>query len=236
MRFRCTSKKDDIHAISSHVSKTLKALTKGVQANGRIEEDDLDDALLQAKENEDKRYAEKLTERTKSKGKGKDKGDESDKASVDSMAVDDDVGSGFDSEPLPKKTTSKKAATKKSAVPDDEDDDMESDPPPKKKPAAKKAAPKKPPAKAPAKSRRKQTDSDDEDDVIEIDDDEEEEEVAKPAKRTNRAAVLSQAAKKAPAKKAAGKQSQLSFAPSTGRTARSAATKAKAKMVIDDSD
>lgn len=98
-----------------------------------------------------------------------------------------------------------------------------------------------------------QSESDDE--VIEIeDDDDDEEEAPKPTKRTNRAAVLrfvvkscrpvrhanivrviSQPAKKAPAKKKAAaapaKQSQLAFAPA-GRSSRAAATKARGKMVV----
>ncbi|KAJ7594382.1 Metallo-dependent phosphatase-like protein [Mycena floridula] len=201
--------KDDTHAIQTHVNKVLKAMTKGVQANGQLEEDDLDDALEKAKEQQEKEFAEKLETRKTKKGKGKAAVEDSDHESVDSMAMSVDVaGSDFDEEPAPKKKA-----------------------PAKKAPAKAAAKPKAPAKKASAKGRGKKAvvESDDEEDVIEIDDDESEEEAPKPVKRTNRAAVLSQSAntKKAPAKKKA-------TAPA--RTARTAATKARAKIVVDDDD
>ncbi|KAK7460995.1 meiotic recombination [Stygiomarasmius scandens] len=210
--------KDDIHAIQTHVGKALRAMMKGLQTNGDVEEEDVDDMLMKAKEQQDKQYAEEAAQNKASKGKGKAKAKESDVESDDSMKMDVDYGGGaggsdFDEEeevPPPKKTAAKKATTSKAKAP------------------AK---------KAPAK-RGKKAVSESEEEAIEIsDDDEEEEEAPKPAKRTNRAAVLSQSTtKKAPAKKKAAattKQTQLSFAPA-GRSSRAAATKARGKMVVDD--
>ncbi|KAA1467120.1 DNA repair exonuclease [Dentipellis sp. KUC8613] len=211
--------KDDTHAIAEHVKATLKALMKGVQANGEIPEEDLDDVLDKVREQKEKEYEEERTmgKTTKSKGKGKARAgsDESD-GTVDSMAMDvDDVGSDFDSEAAPKKK--KAAATTR----------------------AKKAAPA--PKKTTARGKKKAVESDSEED-------EDEEEEPQPKKRTNRAAVLSQSttAKKAPAKKTAAatkaKQSTLSFAPSgTARTStRAAAGRARGKMTeaieIDSDD
>ncbi|RDB17053.1 Double-strand break repair protein MRE11 [Hypsizygus marmoreus] len=217
--------KDDTHAIQTHVAKALKALMKGVQGAEEIDEDEVEEMLVKAKEQQEKEYVEKSKEAksTKAKGKAKAKDDET-AESDDSMMMDIDAAVGSDFE-----------------EPDSDE------PPPKKKAAAakpKKAPAKAPTKKAPAKGRGKKavvSESDD-DDIIEIDDDEDEEEEApKPAKRTNRAAVLSQPAKKAPAKKkaaAAPKQSQLTFAPAagTGRSSRAAATKARGKMVVPDDD
>ncbi|KAH7925347.1 DNA repair exonuclease [Leucogyrophana mollusca] len=212
--------KDDPHAIQSHVSTALRALMKGVQANGEVDEGELDDVLVKLKEQHDQEYAEKIKsgKSAKAKGKQKAKGDESDAASVDSMMMDvDGGGSDFAEE--------------------------QSDPaPPKKKAPAKKATTAKAPAKKPpAKGRgKKAVVSESDEEVIELDDDDEEEEAPKPAKRTNRAAVLSQpttAAKKAPAKKAAaskskpGTQGTLTFAPSGRTSTRAAASRARGKMV-----
>ncbi|KAJ7130323.1 DNA repair exonuclease [Mycena epipterygia] len=211
--------KDDTHAIQAYVTKAFKKLTKSAQAAGddeEIGEDELDEMLAKAKAEQDKQYADKQKEmqgaRTKAKGKGKAvAAAESD----DSMMVDEPMdgggaGSDFDddSEPAPVK---KKAAAAKA-----------------KAPAKAKAAPK----KAPAKRGKKAVSDSDDDEVIEIDDDSDDE-LVKPAKKT--------AAKKAPPKKkapaASAKQSQLTFSAPTGRTSRTAATKARGKMVVeDDSD
>ncbi|KAI3603119.1 double-strand break repair protein mre11 [Moniliophthora roreri] len=223
--------KDDIHAIQTHVKKTFKTMLEKVKpkgaatADGEVDEEQLEELLADAKKEVEKEHAEATAQSksAKAKGKSKAKGGESEAESVDSMMMDvdaGDAGGGSDFE-------------------------AESDPPPppKKKAPAKKAPAKSTTTKAKAapKKRGKKAVSDDDDEVIEVpDDDEEEEEPAKPAKRTNRAAVLSQPAKKAaPAKKktAAPKQSQLTFAPvTTGRSSRTAATKARGKMVVDDDD
>ncbi|EPQ51935.1 DNA repair exonuclease [Gloeophyllum trabeum ATCC 11539] len=216
--------KDDPHAIESHVKRTLKLLLKDVQANGDMEEEELEEALAKAKEQQEKEHAEQERQApSKTKGKGKATAEDSD-ASVDSMMMDVDAGGGSDFEAL---------------------DDSDAPPRPKKKAAA----PKKTAAaakKAPVRGRGKKAavPSDDEDDDEVIDDDEE---FSKPTKRTNRAAVLSQAtaakkpaAKKATTKTTANKQSTLSFAPSgAARTSRAAASRSRAKtaqVVEIDSD
>ncbi|KAI0316569.1 Metallo-dependent phosphatase-like protein [Amylostereum chailletii] len=212
--------KDGIHAIQTHVSDYLKALLKGVQANGEVPEEELDDV-----------------------GKGKARADEDDDddeasdASVDSMAmnVDFPAGSDFDSEPAP--APKKKAATtrgKKAAAPTKKATATGRG---KKKATAtgrgkKKAvsAPSSPPNRVrPCYIVQVESDEDE-------DEEDEEDEAPKPVKRTSRAAVLSQTTtKKAPAKKATATkakagQSTLSFAP-TGRTStRAAAGKAKGRM------
>ncbi|KII91468.1 hypothetical protein PLICRDRAFT_135642 [Plicaturopsis crispa FD-325 SS-3] len=215
--------KDDPHAIQTHVSGALKSLMKGVQANGEVDEEELEDALVRAKEQQEKEYIAraKTGKSAKAKGKAKAAASDSDAASVDSMMMDVDAGpGGSDFEAL------------------DSDE-----PPPKKKAAASKAAPKKaPPKKKPAakgKGKKVKSDSEEED---------EEEVVSEvepaPKKRTNRAAVLSQPVKKAPAKKAASssaKQATLSFAPKGRTSTRAAASKAKGKIadvveVDSDSD
>ncbi|KAH7912498.1 Metallo-dependent phosphatase-like protein [Hygrophoropsis aurantiaca] len=208
--------KDDPHAIQSHVSTALKALMKGVQANGDVDERDLDDVLVKIKEQHDQEYAEKIKtgKSTKAKGKQKAKGDDSDAASADSMLMDVD-GGGSDFE-------------------------EQSDPPPPKKkaPVKKTTAAKAPAKKAPTKTRgKKAVVSESDEEIIELDDeDDEEEEAPKPTKRTNRAAVLSQPAKKAPAKKAAASkakpttQGTLTFAPSGRSSTRAAASRARGKM------
>ncbi|KAF9523790.1 Metallo-dependent phosphatase-like protein [Crepidotus variabilis] len=235
--------KDDIHAIQTHVGKSLKDLMKNVQPSedAELPEDELEDMLYKAKEQQDQEYLENAKNLKASKSKGKAKADEADE-SDDSMKMDIDTGgiggdSDFeeltDEDPPPKKgrgaaSKTKAAASKATTT---------------KAKVAPKAAPKK---KAPAKGKgkKKAVDTDeDEDEIIEIDDDddEEEEEAPKTAKKTNRAAVLSQpAAKKAPSKKApkatASKpsQNQLNFAPA--RASRAAATKARGRIVIDDDD
>lgn len=214
--------KDDIHAIQTHVNTTMKGLMKGVQAKGEIDEDDLDDVLEKVREQHEKDFAEEQLQGSSAKGKGKVT---SDAESMDSMMMDMD-GNGDDlnsDAPVPTKGKGRAAAvtTKKKTAP------------------AKKAT-------TAARGRKKvvEIDSDDEED-----DDEEEEEPAKPVKRTNRAAVLSQATttRKAPAKKVTpapkAKQSTLSFEPSQSRPARTstraAAGRARGKMaeVVDlDSD
>ncbi|KAI0080442.1 DNA repair exonuclease [Panus rudis PR-1116 ss-1] len=215
--------KDDIHAIESHVSSTLRGLMKGVTTRkDDFDEEELEDIVEQVKEKQQKEYAEKQDGReSKSKGKEKANGNDSDAQSVDSMMMDVDVGEGGS---------------------DFEELNSDPPPPPKKTTAtrAKKAAPaKKAPAKAPARGRgKKKVSSEEDDDDDDFDDDEEE--APKPAKRTGRAAST---AKKAPAKKAtasSSKQATLSFAPAGRSSTRAAATKAKRKVAetieIDDSD
>ncbi|TFK32099.1 DNA repair and meiosis protein Mre11 [Crucibulum laeve] len=219
--------KDDIHAIQTHVSKSLKALVNGVQPNGELDEDDLEDLLVKEREKQEKHYLETRNAPKGPKSKGKARADESNASSDDSMMRDgEDFAAGSDFE------------------------DLDSDLPPPKKAATKpKKAPAKAPAKvatkkAPAKGKGKKLASDSEIEIIESDEgeDDEEDEAPKPIKRTNRAAVLSQpAAKKAPAKKKAAapstqRQSQLTFAPAGRSSTRAAATKARGKMVMNDDD
>ncbi|KAF8839702.1 DNA repair exonuclease [Paxillus ammoniavirescens] len=211
--------KDDSHAIQSHVSSALRALMKGVQANGDLDEGDLDDVVSKVRERHDQEYAEQARagKTTKTKGKGKARADDSDGASADSMMMDvDAVDSAFESDEPP---------------------------PPKKKAAAPKktAAAKAPAKKAPAKGRGKKPVVSESEEVIELDedDDDDDEPAPPPTKRTNRAAVLSQSTtvKKAPAKKAttsraksSTQQGTLSFAPSGRTSTRPAAARAKGKL------
>ncbi|KAG6919140.1 hypothetical protein DXG01_008947 [Tephrocybe rancida] len=226
--------KDDIHAIQTHVAKSLKVLMNNVQGSEEVDEEEVIDMLVKAKEQQEKDYAENKTKVNAKKDKGKAKAQDDEK-SDDSMMMDVDAGAGgsdFEEEP---------------------DSDV---PPPKKKaPAKPKKAPAKAPAKkAPAKGRGKKAvvSDDDDDEVNEIDDDDDDEEEApKPTKRTNRAAglrfdiiavmfpacvnlvsdVYSQPAKKAPAKKRT-----TTLAPATaGRSSRAAATKARGKLVMEES-
>ncbi|KIK68306.1 hypothetical protein GYMLUDRAFT_237379 [Collybiopsis luxurians FD-317 M1] len=237
--------KDDIHAIQSHVTRTLKNMTKDVKTNTEagndedLEEDHLEDMLNKAKEQAEKEYVEQV--KSKAKGKGKARATDSDAQSEDSMMMDVDMDGGagggrsdFGSEEEAPKTKRGAAAAKKASA---------KKAPAKKEPSKRAPAKKAAPAKKTAGRGRKAIDSDEEDEIIEIPDDdddedeEDEEEASKPVKRTNRAAVLNQnQPKKAPAKKAAAaKQSQLSFQPvATGRSSRAAASKARGKMVIDD--
>ncbi|KAF8547202.1 DNA repair exonuclease [Imleria badia] len=222
--------KDDSHAISNHVSTALRALMKGVQANGELDEDDLDDVVYKVREQHDQQYAEqaKTGKAAKSKGKGKARAEDSDGgASVDSIMMDvDAAGSDFEAQsdevPPPKKkaTTSKKTTT----------------------------ATKAPAKKAPAKGRGKKVVASESEEVIELDEDEDEEDEPAPAptKKTTRAAVLSQStAKKASAKKTtttkvkgSSQQSTLSFAPSGRSSTRAAATRARGKLAstVDSDD
>ncbi|KAI0330035.1 DNA repair exonuclease [Cubamyces sp. BRFM 1775] len=206
--------KDDIHAIQGHVTSALRSLMKGVQATGEdFDEGDFEEIVGKVRGEQEKQRSEKQAEKpSKGKGKAKATNEESD-ASVDSMLMDVDAGGS------------------------DFDMDLSDEPAPaRKKAAPKKAAPAK---KAPARGKGKKAATPPSDDD---DDNEDEEEVAPaPAKRTNRAAVLSQTSKKAPtkapAKKAAASktaaskqtQSTLSFAPA-GRSTRTAATRARKKV------
>ncbi|KAH7882901.1 Metallo-dependent phosphatase-like protein [Phlebopus sp. FC_14] len=215
--------KDDSHAIQAHVSAELRALIKGVQANGEVDEGDLDDVLVKVKEKHDKEYADQIKagKSAKSKGKGKAQEDDSDGASVDSMMIYVDAGGS-----------------------DFEEETYDAPPPPKRKAVPKKAVTTKAPAakKAPAKGKGKKAVESESEEIIELDDDDEDEEeepAPKASKRTNRAAVLSQpaVAKKAPAKKASGSkgksstQSTLTFAPSGRTSTRAAATRARGRLV-----
>ncbi|KAF7969669.1 hypothetical protein HWV62_26723 [Athelia sp. TMB] len=207
--------KDDTHAIQMHVASALKALMKGVQSNGELDEDELEEALTKAKQDQEKVYIEKKVASKKAKGKAKAAEPESDAPSEDSMAMEvDALGSDFE--------------------------EPDSNVPPPKKSVAKKAAV--PAKKVPAKGRSKKAiaSGSDSDDVIEIDGDEDDDEPEPPkTKRTNRAATLaSTATKKAPAKvpakkKAAAssaKQPTLSFAPTGRGSTRTAASKARGKI------
>ncbi|TBU23353.1 DNA repair exonuclease [Dichomitus squalens] len=202
--------KDDSHAIQTHVHNALRSLMKGVQANeGEIDADNIDELVEQVREQHEQRYLQKRTEEP-AKGKGKAKAAEESDASVDSMMMDvDQGGSDFDGQ-------------------------MSDAPPPPK--AKGRAAPKKaaaPAKKAPARGKKAAAPPSDDEDEDEIED-----EIA-PPKRTNRAAILSQSTKKAPARKATGtkaaasgsKQTQatLNFAPAGRTSARAAATRAKRK-------
>ncbi|KAF5392723.1 hypothetical protein D9757_000826 [Collybiopsis confluens] len=228
--------KDDIHAIQTHVAKTLKTMTKDVKTNTGaendedLEEDDLEDILTKAKEQAEKEYSKEV--KSKPKGKGKAKGDDSDAHSEDSMMMDVAMSNGgrseVDSEEEAPKTK-RGAAAKKAPV--------------KKAPVKRAPAKKVAPAKKATGRGKKIVDSDDSDDILEIpdddDDDDEEEEAPKPAKKTNRAAVLRSAPKSA--EKSCNKEVHpskaitTSFQPAaTGRSSRAAASKARGKMVVDD--
>ncbi|KAH9941530.1 DNA repair exonuclease [Amylocystis lapponica] len=196
--------KDDIHAIQTHVASALKTLTKGVQANGEeIDEDDLDEIVGKVRERHDQEYAEHRYQGVKpsTKGKAKARNDDSDAASIDSMAMDIDVaGSEFDEPEPPKKTTTKKAPAKKA-----------------------------PAKKAPAKGKKKAVESDDDDD--DDDDGVEEEQPKKRTNRAAVLSQTTAKKAPAKKTAAAAKQSTLSFAPSGGRAStRAAATKAKKKV------
>ncbi|KAF8065074.1 Metallo-dependent phosphatase-like protein [Lyophyllum atratum] len=201
--------KDDIHAIQTHVAKSLKALMNNVQGSEEIDEEEVEDMLIKAKEQHEKEYKEK------NKGKASAAQIQCDaEQSDDSMMMDIDAGGAGGSD----------------------FEEPESDvPAPKKRAAA--AKPKKGACQGTSKESACEGAGEegcclttDEDDVIELDDDDEEEED-----------VLSQPAKKAPAKRKAAtpvpKQSQLTFAPAAGRSStRAAATKARGKMVVSDDE
>ncbi|KAF9045420.1 Metallo-dependent phosphatase-like protein [Panaeolus papilionaceus] len=249
--------KDDIHAIQTHVERSLKTLIKSVSPNEdvEIEEEEVIELLAQAKKDQDQEYAAKERERAAGRGrKEKSKAQPEPDSDADSMTMDVDMGeangdfnSDFDnnSDEAPPPTAAKKrgaaakattsrtaAAAGKAAA---------------TKTAAKAKAPaKKPAAKGRGKKKVVSEDDEDEDEVIELDDDEEDE-PPPPPKRGGRAAALSQpATKKAPAKrapaasKASGSkatQSTLTFAPSQRATSsRAAAGRARGRMVVDDDE
>ncbi|KIL66027.1 hypothetical protein M378DRAFT_161245 [Amanita muscaria Koide BX008] len=218
--------KDDTHAIETHITKALNAMLKDVRGKtveDEVDEDSVHDMLIQAKEQHEKDYAEKVqANAAKKKGKGKEKAHQGD--SDDSMTMDIDTGGGA-----------------VSLLASDEDEPPS---PPKKTTRGRKTATTtkaKAPAKAPARGRGKKAVAvESESEEVEFDEDDEEEEAPKP-KRGGRAAVASQPAKtrKAPTKKAAAsssRQAQLDFAPVARGSQRAAATKARGKMVVDDSD
>ncbi|KAI6112394.1 Metallo-dependent phosphatase-like protein [Pisolithus croceorrhizus] len=218
--------KDDSHAIQTHVTAALRALMKGVQANGEVDEGDLDDVLVKVREKHETEYAERNRAGRTAKGKGKARDEESDNASVDSMLMEVD-GGGSDAD-----------------FGNDEDLDA---PPPTKKAGSRRAAATKPPTKkAPAKGRGKKVVEGEGEEVIDLDsieDDDEEEPAPKPTKRTKRGAVLSQPAKKPPAKRGASSkakdstQSTLTFVQSGRASTRAAASRARGKMASTiDSD
>ncbi|KAI6025995.1 Mre11 DNA-binding presumed domain-containing protein [Pisolithus marmoratus] len=208
--------KDDSHAIQTHVTAALKALMKGVQANGEVDEGDLDNVLVKIKEQHETEYAERNRAGQTAKGKGKARADDSDNASVDSMMMEVD-GGGSD-------------------VDFDNDRDLGAPPPPKK--AKRAVATKAPAKKAPTKGRGKKVVESEGEEAIDLDsiEDDDEEPAPKPAKRTNRGAVLSQPSKKPPAKRGASSkakdstQSTLTFGASGRTSTRAAASRARGKM------
>lgn len=211
--------KDDSHAIQTHVTAALRSLMKGVQANGEVDEGDLDNVLVKVREQHETEYAERNRTGKTAKGKGKARDEESDNASVDSMLMEVD-GGGSDAD-------------------FDNDEDLDAPRPTKKAGPKRAAATKAPAKKAPAKGRGKKVVESEEEEVIDLDsieDDDEEEPVPKPTKRTNRGAVLSQPAKKPPAKRGAASkakdssQSTLAFAQSGRASTRAAASRARGKM------
>ncbi|KAI6126746.1 Metallo-dependent phosphatase-like protein [Pisolithus sp. B1] len=211
--------KDDSHAIQTHVTAALRALMKGVQANGEVDEGDLDDVLVKVREQHETEYAERNRAGRTTKGKGKARDEESDNASVDSMLMEVD-GGGSDAD-------------------FDNDEDLDAPPPTKKAGPKRAAATKAPAKKAPAKGRGKKVVESEGEEIIDLDsieDDDEEEPVPKPTKRTNRGAVLSQPAKKPPAKRGASSkakdstQSTLTFVQSGRASTRAAASRARGKM------
>ncbi|KAI1790082.1 DNA repair exonuclease [Ganoderma leucocontextum] len=112
--------KDDLHAIQTHVSDTLKSLMKGVQANEvEVDADNLDELVEQVRGEHEQRYLDNRHEEpAKGKGKGKAKAGEESDASVDSMMMDVDNG-GSDFEQLsdaPPPKTKGRAAPKKAAA------------------------------------------------------------------------------------------------------------------------
>lgn len=218
--------KDDSHAIQTHVTAALRSLMKGVQANGEVDEGDLDNVLVKVREQHETEYAERNRTGKTAKGKGKAREEESDNASVDSMLMEVD-GGGSDAD-------------------FDNDEDLDAPRPTKKAGPKRAAATKAPAKKAPAKGRGKKVVESEGEEVIDLDsieDVDEEEPVPKPTKRTNRGAVLSQPAKKPPAKRGAASkakdssQSTLAFAQSGRGSTRAAASRARGKMASTiDSD
>ncbi|KAI0284566.1 Metallo-dependent phosphatase-like protein [Russula aff. rugulosa BPL654] len=106
--------KDDIHAISKHVDNAVRAMVKGVQANGEVPEENIDDVVEKVREEHERQYAAEQrsgkTGATKGRAKGRAEADNDDAGSVDSMAMEiDEPGSDFGSDIGP--PTAKKAGT-----------------------------------------------------------------------------------------------------------------------------
>ncbi|KAG8215986.1 hypothetical protein J3R82DRAFT_7972 [Butyriboletus roseoflavus] len=150
---------------------TLRALMKGVRANGELDEADLDDMVNKVREQHDQGYVEQAGNREGCKIQGKGRAEDWDEgASVDSMMMDiDAAGSDFEVQSDEVPPAKEKATTSR-------------------KPTAAKRAPAK---KAPAKGKGKKVASESEE-VIELDDDEDSEDEPAPAptKRTSRAARI----------------------------------------------
>ncbi|KAM5539737.1 hypothetical protein V8D89_006550 [Ganoderma adspersum] len=198
--------KDDLHAIQTHVSGTLKSLMKGVQANeAEVDADNIDELVEQVRGEHEQRYLGHRHEEP-AKGKGKAKpGAESD-TSVDSMMMDvDKGGSDFEqvSDPPPPKTKGR-AAPKKVAAP-------------KKAPArGKKSAP--PPS------------DEDEDEIEEEVAPPKRTNRAAVLSQSTKKTPAKKAATKAAASSSKATQSTLSFQPAGRTSTRAAATRAKRKV------
>ncbi|KAL5478354.1 MRE11 [Sanghuangporus weigelae] len=94
--------KDDPHAISSYVNSSLRSLMKGVQADGQVEEEELDDVVQEARKKHEEEYKEKKKGGHTGETKGK-QNEGSDAESVDSMMMDLDGDDDDFEEPAPAK-------------------------------------------------------------------------------------------------------------------------------------
>ncbi|KAG8934833.1 meiotic recombination [Tulasnella sp. 418] len=225
--------KDDSTSIKTYILQSLKHIFTGVERND-IDEDELEEALIKAREQAEIQYKEQLEKKAKSKSKGKEKEAEEDRMAVDSMEEDpDDYRAGSvnndDSEEEPAPPPKKRATTtsrSKNAVP-----------------ATKLTTSAKSKSSGNGKATSKKglfiDDSEDDDQSFqgreEEEEDEEEEEV--PKKRINRSAVLSALGNKA-TKKAAPKNQTTTRSSRTTTAKSTAATKSKGKksQAIEISD
>ncbi|KAG9030676.1 meiotic recombination [Tulasnella sp. JGI-2019a] len=216
--------KEDSTAIKTYFQKSLSMILTDVAVQ-EVEEGDVQDALVAAKDAADKEFKTKADKRAKAKEKAKEKA----KAEEDAMEVDS-MDEDEDNTPAPARKASSNLLS-------DDDEDEEEPAPKKKAPAkAKKAAPVKaaPKKKAPAKSKKLFASGSEAEDVDEIDDDEEE--APKPVKKTGRAAILNSIAK-GPAKKKATPRVQSTLTGARGASSRGAAKAAANKMqAIEISD
>ncbi|KAG8845291.1 meiotic recombination [Tulasnella sp. 330] len=216
--------KEDSTAIKTYFQKSLSTILTDVAVR-EVEEDDVQDALVAAKEVADKEFKTKADKRAKAKEKAKAKEQvKEDAKEVDSMEEDDG--------PIAPRKDSNNMLSE-----EDEAEEEEPVPVPKKKAAAKprKAAPAKAPAKkAPAKSKKLFASDSEVEDVADDVEEDEEEEAPKPVKKTGRAAVLDSIAKGPAKKKAAPKA--ISGRGTSSRTAAKAATSKMQAIEISDDD